>query len=213
MKDLKNILLAGAVMVMCSSGTCSAEVTDSNKGIAVVSGQGDVLPEGVRVRVILWEDGHGDFAATDTVTNGQFRLEVPIGEGMTSGSIIFDYHAFPSLSHKIYLTPGATVEIDAVDNYLYTWPVKSSVPEQAEYELYIDNSKDLWTEIQKAEREYQKSEKFENLGERRLIGRDECLARSNDVMEGEQQDYWFFIGDSLLVEKVRNSFCDIFDSI
>ena len=49
--------------------------------------------------------------------------------------------------HRLYLTPGATVEIDAIDRFTYTWPIKRSVPEQAEYDLYIDNSKHLWTEF------------------------------------------------------------------
>ena len=46
------------------------------------------------------------------------------------------------------------MNIDAVDNYTFTWPVKSNVPEQAEYELYIDNSKELLIEYQIANIEY-----------------------------------------------------------
>ena len=60
------------------------------------------------------------------------------------------------MMHKLYLTPNAKVEIDAADNYMFTWPVKSNVPEQAEYELYIHNSKDLWKERQLANIEYYK---------------------------------------------------------
>ena len=39
-------------MVMFNAWTCSAEENDANKGIAVVAGHGDVLPEGVRVRLV-----------------------------------------------------------------------------------------------------------------------------------------------------------------
>ena len=157
MKDMKKILYAIAIIVMCNAGTCSAEVKDSNIGIAVVSGHGDILPEEVTVRLLKFEDGHYDFVATDTIENGQFRFEMPVGDGLTIGALMFDYYAFPSMVHRLYLTPGATVEIDAIDRFTYTWPIKSSVPEQAEYDLYIDNSKDLWTDIQKAKMEYQKS--------------------------------------------------------
>lgn len=104
-----------------------------------------------------WKDGQGEFIATDTIANGQFRLEVPVEEGMMKGSLIFDYHAFPTMIHTLYLTPGATVEIEASDQYMYTWPIKSNVPEQAEYELYIDNCKNLWTEYQIANIKYHKS--------------------------------------------------------
>lgn len=133
------------------------KATVANNGVAVIKGHGKALPEGVRVRLVKWEDGHGDFVATDTIANGQFRLELPVREGFTICSLIFDYYAFPSMIHKLYLTPGAVVELDAVDNYMYTWPMKSNVPEQAEYELYVDNSKDLWTEYQVADIKYDKS--------------------------------------------------------
>lgn len=133
------------------------KATVANNDVAVVKGHGKALPEGVRVRLIKWEDGHSDFVATDTIANGQFRLELPVKEGFAICSLIFDYYAFPSMIHKLYLTPGAVVELDAVDNYMYTWPMKSNVPEQAEYELYVDNSKDLWTEYQVADIKYDKS--------------------------------------------------------
>lgn len=133
------------------------KITDANNGTAVITGHGVALPEEYVVRLVKWEDGHGDFVATDTIANGQFRFEIPVEEGMTVCSLMFDYHAFPSMSHKLYLTPGATVDIDAVDNYMYTWPLKSNVPEQDEYELYINNSKELWREYQKSEIEYDKT--------------------------------------------------------
>ena len=93
---------------------------------------------------------------TDTIANGRFRLEVPTGEGMTVGSLLFDYHAFPTLIRKLYLTPGAIVEIDAIDRYMSSWPVKSSVPEQAESDLYVYESKDQWIEYQALNIDYHK---------------------------------------------------------
>ncbi len=131
---------------------------DAVKNTAVITGHGPALPDEYVVRLVKWKDGHGDYVATDTIANGQFRFEIPVGEGLSIYSLMFDYHAFPSMIHKLYLTPGASVDIDAVDNYSYTWPVKSNVTEQAEYELFINHSKDLWTERQKAEIEYAKTE-------------------------------------------------------
>ncbi len=130
---------------------------DPNNGMAVIYGHGEALPEEVVVRLCKWEDRHGEYVATDTIANGQFRFEIPVGEGLSIYSLIFDYHAFPTMVHKLYLTPGAKVNIEAVDNYSYTWAVKSNVPEQAEYELFINNSRDLYMEGQKANIEYSKT--------------------------------------------------------
>ena len=131
--------------------------TDANNVTALITGHGDILPEGVVVRFVRIEGGAGDdYIITDTIANGQFRLEVPTGEGMTVGSLLFDYHAFPTLIRKLYLTPGATVEIDSIDRYMSTWPVKSSVPEQAESDLYVYESKDQWIDYHALNIDYHK---------------------------------------------------------
>lgn len=136
------------------------DAADANNSAAVISGRGDALPEEVVVRLLKLEDGVGNLVDTDTIANNQFRFEVPAGEGLEIYSLLFDYHAFPSMVHKLYVTKGVTVELDAIDNYMYTWPVKSCVPEQTEYELFINNSKDLWTEYQKANITYGKTNDF-----------------------------------------------------
>ena len=177
---MKKILFAGVAMMMytasaqdikeCTHNEEKAAAADN--GIAIVTGRGDVLPEGVMVRFIQWKEGVGDYIATDTIENGQFRFEIPVEDGLTVGALMFDYHAFPSMIHKLYLTPGAKVEIEAVDNYTFTWPVKSSVPEQSEYDLYINDSKDLWTEYQVANIEYNKFRNREaNLQKSDSLGR------------------------------------------
>lgn len=166
---MKNQLL-GLIFLMLLAVRFSAEAhdasvwgpaqeteTEANNGVAVITGHGDVLPEGVVVRFVRIEGGAGDvYIITDTIANGQFRLEVPTGEGMTVGSLLFDYHAFPTLIRKLYLTPGATVEIEAIDRYMSTWPVKSSVPEQAESDLYVYENKDQWIEYQALNIDYHK---------------------------------------------------------
>ncbi len=167
---MKNQILELLIIFVCQAATFSSiaqnaseyniveeKVIDANNGIAVITGHGAAIPEEDVVRLSKWEDGHGEFVATDTISNGKFRFEIPVEKGLTIFSLLFDHHAFPSMIHKLYLTPGATVDLNAVDNYLYTWPVKSNVPEQAEYEFFINHSKDLWTERQKASIKYDKT--------------------------------------------------------
>lgn len=134
----------------------AVEVNDTNAGIAVISGHGEVLPDEYAVGLYKWVDGYGETVATDTIVDGKFRLEVPVEEGFTIGSLFITSSKIVTMRHLLYLTPGAKVEIDAVDNYSFTWPVKSSVPEQAIYDKFINNSKELWIKYQKASLEYDK---------------------------------------------------------
>ncbi len=90
-------VLAGAIcstsiaaeIKVCSSD--SEKDTVANKGIAVISGHGEALPEDVVVRLYKWEDRHSELVATDTIGNGSFRFEIPLKEDMAVCSLIFDY--------------------------------------------------------------------------------------------------------------------------
>lgn len=157
MINLKKNLFAVTSMIMCFAGMFAAEENNANNSNAVITGHGPALPDEYVVRLFkIEDDGLAHVVATDTIANGQFRFEIPVEEGLSVYSFMFDYHALPNTNHKLYVTPGAQIEIDAVDNYSYTWPVKSNVPEQAEYELYTENSKELWRERQSASVEYYK---------------------------------------------------------
>lgn len=142
--------------IVSANQSFATEINDTNDGIAVISGHGEVLPDKYAVGLYKWVDGYGEIVATDTIVDGKFRLEVPVGEGFTIGSLFVTSSKIATMRHLLYLTPGAEVEIDAVDNYSYTWPVKSNVPEQTKFDQFINNSKELWIEYQKGILEYDK---------------------------------------------------------
>lgn len=137
------------LLLMVQMAASAAASAGANKGIAVITGQGEVLPDDYVVTFYPEDNGKKGSIVSDTIAGGKFRLEVPVDEGLTSGILYFNTSAFPSMRHILYLTPGARVEIDAEDHYMFTWPVKSNVPEQNELELLINNSKQLWIENQK----------------------------------------------------------------
>lgn len=122
---------------------------DAHNGKAVISGRGEALPDGYSVSLYVWDNEFGESIATDTIADGKFRIEVPVDEELIVGSIYVNNSRILSMHHMLYLTPGAEVEIGADSQFMYTWDVKSNVPEQSDYELFINNSKDLWIEYQK----------------------------------------------------------------
>lgn len=62
--------------------------TDANNRIAVITGHGDILPEVVVRFVRIEGETGGEYMITDTIANGQFRLEVSVGDDMTAQSRI-----------------------------------------------------------------------------------------------------------------------------
>ncbi len=132
------------------------KIKDGNNRTAVITCHGPALPEEYVVRLSKIENSLGTFVATDTIKNGQFRFEIPVEEGLSVYSFMVDYHAMPNMNHHLYVTPGAQIDIEALDNYTRTWTVKSNVPEQAEFELFTNNSKEQWHERQNARIEHSK---------------------------------------------------------
>ncbi len=151
-----SVCFTAVAMNVVQNSVTKEKGIDGNNRTAVITGHGPALPEEYVVRLGKIENRVGSFVATDTIKNGQFRFEIPVEDGMSVYSFMVDYHAMPNMNHHLYVTPGAQIEIEAMDNYSETWPVKSNVPEQIEYELFTNNNKELLKEFQNASMELSK---------------------------------------------------------
>lgn len=142
---MKKEFIIGAVLAAATC--CHAEN-------AIITGHGDALPDSSEVILFHMLGQAGTSVAIDTVSGGSFRLVVPVDSGVMKTSLSVSAPGFPSMDRTIYLRSGAEVEVDASDYNIYTWPVRSNVPEQAEYDRFLINSKELWNSYQKRETDY-----------------------------------------------------------
>lgn len=101
------------------------------------------LPEGLKVNLFKFTGKVGTLVATDSVKDGSFRFVAPLDSGLNRAEFTIHAPGFSSSYRYLLLRPGAKVEIEGNDPYVSAWEVRSDVPEQTEYDLFINNKKDL----------------------------------------------------------------------
>ncbi|MDE6648443.1 MAG: TlpA family protein disulfide reductase [Muribaculaceae bacterium] len=117
-------------------------------GKAIITGRTTAIPDSTEMLLYKMNGNVGECIARDTVMNGEYRFEVPGLTELINADIMTFAPGFPPMSRNLYIAPDAIVEIEGNDPYIYTWPVKSNVKEQAEYDRYLLHNKDLWTQYQ-----------------------------------------------------------------
>lgn len=109
----------------------------------VVRGTVEGIDDGVRVYLMSSDSRSAVSIASDTIRNGAFCLQAPVDEGLGNGELGFAGVEMPSITgREFFIAPGAEIEI-TVNGVarLRTWPVKSTIPEQAQYDRFIEKSR------------------------------------------------------------------------
>jgi|GEM_PF-1928918 hypothetical protein len=101
------------------------------------------LPDRLVVNLFKLTGKVGTLVASDSVKDESFRFVVPLDSGLNRAEFTIDAPGFSKSYRYLLLRPGAKVEITGNDPYVSAWEVRSDVPEQAEYDLFINNEKDL----------------------------------------------------------------------
>lgn len=148
---MKNIIL----MALFCAGFLTAQAQNE----FTIQGKVKGLKDGTVVTLFLTEGNTGTGIATDTVKNESFffkeKTEGPeIGKYSIS---CFGAEGFPPMGLDIWAAPGAKISISGNDTYIYTWKVKSPIEQQKVRSGFVDNSRELWKEMQKSVTEYYKS--------------------------------------------------------
>ncbi len=135
--------------ILSSMALCFSVYAESNApGNAIITGRTTAVPDSTEMLLYKWNGNVGECIARDTVINGEYRFEVPGLTELINADIMTFAPGFPPMGRNLYIAPDAMVEIEGNDPYIYTWPVKSNVKEQAEYDRYLLHNKDLWTQYQ-----------------------------------------------------------------
>lgn len=96
------------------------------------------------------EGSVGSEVAKDSVVNSQFHIEYTPNDGdMGRYSIMSFDKGFPSMGLNLWAKAGHTIHITGDNKFVYTWNVKSDIPEQREWSYFVQSNKSLWDEYQK----------------------------------------------------------------
>lgn len=142
MKRIFAFVLSAVTFVACNTAPADYyEIIGKVKGVE----------DGVPVMLYRISGGVGHGIARDTITDGQFYFRItPQSAEKERLSLRCIGEGFPMMSVNLWASAGDKIRVKGGNNLLYTWRVKGPADEIASWQAYIQNSRDLYDDMQRA---------------------------------------------------------------
>ena len=93
----------------------------------------------------------GRTIATDTIIGGKFYFKIK-PDSLMKDELSLGCHRskqFPSMSATLWASAGDYVKVTGENTLIYTWEVKGGAPENATWQAYLNDSRELFDEYQR----------------------------------------------------------------
>ena len=93
----------------------------------------------------------GRTIATDTIIGGKVHFKIkPDSLAKDKLSLgCFQSKGFPSMSAKLWASANDYIKVIGENTLIHTWKVKGGAPENAIWQAYLNDSRELWNEYQR----------------------------------------------------------------
>lgn len=125
------------------------------QGTCVIEGKVKNVKQGVCLNLFRMEGDVGNSIATDTLQGDSFRFEIPISKTDTErlSLMIRDGNLY-SMGLSLWAKEGSHIRLTGEDMNIYTWQVESEMPQQKIWQLFVNDSRDLWNHNQENRMEH-----------------------------------------------------------
>lgn len=132
-----------------------ASVCAQAQGSFVIEGNVKNVKQGVCLNLFRMEGKSGSSIAVDTLRGDSFRFEVPVSETDTERFtlIIRDGNLY-SMGLSLWAKKDSYIRLTGEDMNIYTWQVESEMPQQKTWQLFVEDSRDLWNLLQENRMEH-----------------------------------------------------------
>lgn len=115
----------------------------------VIEGNVKNVKQGVCLNLFRMEGDVGSSIATDTLWGDSFRFEIPVSKTETErlSLMIVDGNLY-SMGLFLWAKEGSHIRLTGEDMNIYTWQVESEMPQQKIWQLFVNDSRDLWNRMQ-----------------------------------------------------------------
>lgn len=116
------------------------------QGTFVIEGQVKNVKQGVCLNLFQMEDGVGNIIAVDTLQGDTFRFELPVSidDGMKRMLLMIQDNDLYNMGLDLWVKNGSHIRLTGEDMNTYTWQVESDIPTQKIWQLFVDDSRELW---------------------------------------------------------------------
>ena len=90
---------------------------------------------------------------TDTIIDGRFHFRVKSTNLSKEELGLGCYHSkeFPMMSLRLWASPGDSIKVTGDNTLIYTWRVEGNAPENASWQTFLDDSRELYDAIQRGQ--------------------------------------------------------------
>jgi thiol-disulfide isomerase/thioredoxin len=115
----------------------------------IIDGTVNHLKGGICLNLFRMDGDVGSPVAVDTLCGNRFHMEIEsLGLKTEEFDLIIRDGSIYTMASKIWAKPGSHINVTGDDINVYTWKVESDVPQQNIWNIFIEDSRDLWNEFQ-----------------------------------------------------------------
>ena len=90
---------------------------------------------------------------TDTIIDGRFHFRIKPDSLSKEELSLGCYHSkeFPMISLRLWASPGDRIKVTGDNTLIYTWRVEGNAPENASWQTFLNDSRELYDAIQRGQ--------------------------------------------------------------
>lgn len=90
---------------------------------------------------------------TDTIIDGRFHFRIKPDSLSKEELSLGCYHSkeFPMMSLRLWASPGDSITVTGDNTLIYTWRVEGNAPENASWQTFLNDSRELYDAIQRGQ--------------------------------------------------------------
>ena len=149
MKPTKLFLaLIAAFTTVCGF---AQDVESSNVDYYEIKGELKNVPDSTIIELSRVEDNLICTIMTDTIVDGRFHFRIKPGSLSKERLSLGCYHSeqFPKMSLRLWASAGDNVKVTGENTLIYTWRVEGNAPENAAWQTFLNDSRELYDNLQR----------------------------------------------------------------
>ena len=147
-KILPTLLFAFATACGFAQGIVQSKADHYN-----IIGELKNVPDSTIIELSRLEDNLIWTITTDTIIDGRFHFRVKSTNLSKEELGLGCYHSkeFPMMSLRLWASPGDSIKVTGDNTLIYTWRVEGNAPENASWQTFLNDSRELYDAIQRGQ--------------------------------------------------------------
>ena len=139
------------IVVFITACGFAQDVESSNVDYYEIKGELKNVPDSTIIELSRNEDNLIWTITTDTIVNGKFHFRIKPASLSKECLGLGCYHSkqFPKTSLRLWASAGDIIKVTGDNTLIYTWRVEGNAPENASWQTFLNDSRELYDDLQR----------------------------------------------------------------